>query len=74
MSPPAMQTKAVSASPVASAAEGEALIKHLFEVMEALLGTVEEETALIRAGKLAEATKLEPTKTALSPPREPALN
>ncbi len=34
--------------------------------MEALLGTVEEETALVRAGKLAEAAKLEATKSELS--------
>ena len=34
--------------------------------MEALLGTVEEETALVRAGKLAEAAKLEAAKTELS--------
>jgi len=66
MSALAMPTKEVPADPVASAAEGEALIKHLLDVMEALLGTVEEETALIRAGKLAEATKLEPRKTELS--------
>jgi hypothetical protein len=52
--------------PVASAAEGEALIKHLIEVMDALLGTVEEETALVRAGKLAEAARLEAGKTELS--------
>ena len=66
MSALAMQTNEVSARPVASAAEGEALIKHLLEVMEALLGAVEEETALIRAGKLAEAAKLEPAKAELS--------
>jgi hypothetical protein len=52
--------------PVASPADGEALIKHLLEVMDALLGTVEEETALVRAGKLAEAAKLEAAKTELS--------
>ena len=52
--------------PVASPAEGETLIKHLLEVMEALLGTVEEETALVRAGKLAEAAKLEAVKAELS--------
>ena len=34
--------------------------------MEALLDTVEEETALVRAGKLAEAAKLEATKAELS--------
>jgi hypothetical protein len=52
--------------PVASAAEAEALIKHLLEVMDALLGTVEEETELVRAGKLTEATKLEPAKAELA--------
>ena len=61
-----MQTKEAPAQPVASAADGETLIKHLLEVMEALLGTVEEETALIRAGKIAEAAKLEPAKSELS--------
>jgi hypothetical protein len=53
-------------NPVASPAEGETLIKHLLEVMDALLGTVEEETALVRAGKLAEAAKLEAVKAELS--------
>ena len=52
--------------PVASLAEAEALIRHLLDVMDALLGTVEEETELVRAGKLVEATKLEPTKAELS--------
>jgi hypothetical protein len=52
--------------PVANPAEGETLIKHLLDVMEALLGTVEEETALVRAGKLAEAAKLEAAKAELS--------
>ena len=57
-------------SPARSAvrAEGEALIRHLLDVMEALLGTVEQETALVRAGKLAEAAKLEATKSELSQP------
>ena len=52
--------------PVTNPAEGETLIKHLLEVMDALLGTVEEETALVRAGKLAEAAKLEAAKAELS--------
>jgi hypothetical protein len=60
------QSQDAPSRPVASAAEGEALIKHLLQVMEALLGAVEEETALVRAGKLAEAIKLEATKTELS--------
>ena len=63
-----MSTQAAGAPsrPVASAAEGELLIKHLMDVMDALLGMVEEETALVRAGKLAEAAKLEPAKSELS--------
>jgi hypothetical protein len=52
--------------PVASQGEAEALIRHLLDVMDALLGTVEEETELVRAGKLIEAAKLEPTKAELS--------
>ena len=52
--------------PVASPGEAEALIRHLLDVMDALLGTVEEETELVRAGKLDEASKLEPTKAELS--------
>jgi len=52
--------------PVGSPAEAEALIRHLIEVMDALLGTVEEETELVRAGKLLEASKLEPAKADLS--------
>ena len=62
----APNTEAAAPRPVASPAEGERLIKHLLEVMDALLGTVEEETALVRAGKLAEAAKLEAVKAELS--------
>ena len=52
--------------PVASPAEGAALMQHLLDVMEALLGAVEEETELVRAGLLIEATKIEATKAELS--------
>jgi hypothetical protein len=58
--------KPESARPVASPADAEALVRHLIDVMDALLGTVEEETELVRAGKLIEASKLEPTKAELS--------
>ncbi len=61
-----MSTTVAPASPVGSAAEGEALMRHLMEVMDALLGTIEQETALVRAGKLAEAAKLEAAKAELS--------
>src|SRR5213080_3811160 len=66
MSAVAVQLEEAASRPVANPAEGEALMKHLLEVMEALLGAVEEETALVRAGKLAEAAKLEAAKTELS--------
>ena len=53
-------------APVGSPAEAELLMVHLLEVMESLLGIVEQETELVRAGKLTEAAKLEPAKTDLS--------
>lgn len=52
--------------PVTSRAEAELLLTHLTDVFEAMLALVEEETALVRAGKLGEAAKLEPTKAELS--------
>ena len=53
-------------SPVASAAEAQALVAHLAEVMEALLRTLEQETALVRAGKLGDAAALEQNKSDLA--------
>lgn len=52
--------------PVGSNAEAETLIGHMVDVMDALLGIVDEETALVRAGKLAAAATLEPSKQQLS--------
>ena len=52
--------------PVSSQSEAEALINHMLDVMDALLGTVEEETDLVRAGRLHEASQLEPAKSELS--------
>lgn len=66
MTKTAIPATAAPIRPVSSPGEAEALIKHLTEVMDALLGTVEEETELVRAGKLHEATKLEPAKAELS--------
>jgi hypothetical protein len=63
MSPDASQ---IQPRPVGSPAEAEFLIKHMIDVMDALLGTIEEETELVRAGKLGEAARLEATKTELS--------
>src|SRR5215472_8197555 len=50
----------------ASAAEARKLAENLMDVMSALLGVIEAETELVRAGKLREAMQLEPNKTELS--------
>jgi hypothetical protein len=60
---PAEQTQL---RPVANGAEAELLMKHLMDVMDALLGVVEEETKLVRGGDLAGAARLEPSKTELT--------
>ena len=51
---------------VTNIAEAELLMNHLMDVMDSLLATVEKETELVRAGKLAAAANLEATKTELS--------
>ena len=51
---------------VGDAADGERLIRHMFDVMDALLAAIEEETELVRAGRLPDAAKLEPVKAELS--------
>ena len=52
--------------PIESAAEGENLVRHLLAAMDALVATVEQETELVRAGRLKEAVTLETTKTELA--------
>jgi hypothetical protein len=49
-----------------SAADARKLAESLMDVMTALLGVIENETALVRAGKLREAIALESRKTELS--------
>jgi hypothetical protein len=49
-----------------TAAEARKLAETLMEVMSALLGVIERETELVRAGKLREALAYEPQKTDLS--------
>ena len=51
---------------IETAAEAENLVRHLLAAMDALVATVEEETALVRAGKLKDAAALEATKSELS--------
>jgi hypothetical protein len=50
----------------ATAAEARKLAENLMDVMSALLGVIERETELVRAGKLREAMAFEPKKTDLS--------
>src|SRR6202011_592815 len=54
-------------TPTASTAtDARKLAEDLMDVMSALLGVIERETELVRAGKLREALAFEPQKTALS--------
>ena len=57
----------VAPAPIATTpAEARKLAENLMDVMSALLGVIERETELVRAGKLREAMALEPKKTDLS--------
>lgn len=53
-------------APVASIGEAEQLITHLVDVMDAMLAIIEDETKLVRAGKLSAAARLVPSKHELS--------
>ena len=57
--------KPASPPPIRTTAEAENLVRHLLAAMDALVATVEQETRLVRAGKLKEATALEANKTEL---------
>src|SRR5271154_5316237 len=50
----------------ATTADARKLAEDLMDVMSALLGVIERETELVRAGKLRDAMKFEPKKTELS--------
>jgi hypothetical protein len=55
-----------SPAPIATAAEAEKLIMHFVEVMDALVGVVQQETELVRGGRLAQAATLAPPKADLT--------
>lgn len=55
-----------AAAPIAGADDAQTLVVHLLTLMDAMLRTVEEETALVRAGKLRDAASLEPRKSELA--------
>jgi hypothetical protein len=52
--------------PIATPADARKLAEEIMDVMSKLLAVVEQETELVRAGKVREAMQLEPQKTALS--------
>lgn len=53
-------------APIASVGEAQHAIANLERIMDSLLATVEEETALVRAGHIGEAAKLESVKSELT--------
>jgi hypothetical protein len=61
-----MNSAKVQPKPIESAAEGENLVRHLLAAMDALVATVEQETTLVRAGKLKDAVGLEAAKSELA--------
>jgi hypothetical protein len=63
---PQRRAAPVTAATAATSAEARKLAENLMEVMSALLGVIERETELVRAGKLREALAFEPQKTDLS--------
>jgi hypothetical protein len=64
--PPAPPPPPPAAAPIASTAEAARLLAHLAEVMSALLQVLEEETQLVRAGRIGEVARIEPTKSELA--------
>ncbi|MGH6738525.1 MAG: hypothetical protein ACREDY_05735, partial [Bradyrhizobium sp.] len=60
------QPTAVPTPVAATPAEARKLAESLMDVMSELLGVIERETELIRAGKIREAMAFEPNKTELS--------
>jgi hypothetical protein len=55
-----------SPAPITTAAEAEALTAHFVEVMDALVGVVQQETEQVRAGRLAQAKAFEKPKSELA--------
>lgn len=66
MSQPTFKPAPARAPSIASAAEGEQLVSRLCGTIDALLGVLDEESALVRAGKLRAATSVAPAKSDLA--------
>ncbi len=63
---PSFSAPMTSPAPIATAAEAEKLTTHFVEVMDALVGVVQQETDLVRSGRLAQAAKLAQPKADLT--------
>jgi len=65
---PALSTAGAipSPAPIASTNDAEQFVIHLMEVMDGLLAVLEEETKLVRGGRLAQAARLEQPKADLT--------
>ena len=55
-----------AAASIATATEAETLVRHLSQIMDVMLATIEEETALVRQGHLRDVAALEATKAELA--------
>jgi hypothetical protein len=66
MNRPQPQQAQLPAAVISTVADARKLAEGLMEVMNALLAVIEQETELVRAGKIAEAIKLEMRKNELS--------
>jgi hypothetical protein len=64
MPPP--PSPAPAAAPIASAVEGARLIARLAEAMTGLLAVLDEETQLVRAGRISEVARIEAKKSELA--------
>ena len=66
MNTPQRRAAPAATPATATATEARKLAENLMDVMSALLGLIERETELVRAGKLREAMAFEPEKTSLA--------
>jgi hypothetical protein len=64
--PHAGKSSMPAAQPVASKAEAEHLVRNLMAATDMLISTIEQETALVRAGKVVQAAPLGKTKIELA--------
>jgi flagellar biosynthesis/type III secretory pathway chaperone len=64
--PPSPTPGPAPAPPITTAAEAARLLGHIAEVMASLLEILEEETQLVRAGRISEVSRIEPRKSELA--------